>query len=116
MHAMKKIHFNLYILSILIVASAGCTREYVFINRRLPETTLAAGDARLTGKDLHLSSDTAYVLATNLSRDSGQSLSIEAGTLIKVMDKLAIIINPGATIDAKGTAERPIVFTSTALM
>ncbi len=56
--------------------------------------------------------DTVYVLGTILVRSAGQSLSIQAGTLIKVKNKLSITIQPGATIEAVGTPEAPIVFTS----
>lgn len=112
---MNKHNIYIYVLS-LIAALISCKKSSVFVDRRLPETTLAANDPRLSVKDLHLSKDTAYLLAADLTRDSGQTLSIEAGTLIKVMDKLSIVINPGATIDAKGTATNPIVFTSSATM
>ena len=100
----------------LMVSSAACKRESVYVSRRLPQSIITAGDARLIPSTLHLSKDTAYVLATDLVRDSGQVLSIEAGTLVKVMDKLSIVIHPGAAIDARGTEKDPIVFTSSAVM
>jgi len=111
---MKNNKACLYILFIVTASLFSCKKDSIYVNRRLPETTIAAGDPRLASNIIHLSKDTAYILGTNLRRDSGQTLSIEAGTLIKVMDRLSIVINPGATIEAKGDAGAPIVFTSSA--
>lgn len=63
-------------------------------------------------KVLHLVSDTVYVLNTPLTRESGEQLIIEPGTLIKVVPGSEIRILPGALIVANGTQEQTIVFTS----
>jgi hypothetical protein len=107
---------TIYILFVLTGVSFGCKKESVFVDRHLPETTIAGNDPRLALKDIHLSKDTAYLLGTDLVRDSGQTLTIEAGTLVKVMDKVSIIIHAGAAIEARGTATSPIVLTSSAAM
>jgi hypothetical protein len=109
---MKNNKIAFYLLLLLTAGSFGCKKDSPFIHRHLPETTINGNDPRLSSDNIHLSKDTVYILAAYLGRDSGQTLSIEAGTLIKVKDRLAIIINPGATIEAKGTASDPIVFTS----
>lgn len=106
----RNTRYYLFIIAILI----GCKKESVFRDRALTEVTIAAGDSRLAGQLIHFSKDTVYILQTNLTRDSGQTLSIDAGTLIKVADRLSITINPGASIEAKGTATEPVVFTSSA--
>jgi len=106
----------IFILFLLTGVSFGCKKASVFVDRRLPEATIDAADPRLRSKEIHLSKDTAYLLGTDLIRDSGQTLTIEAGTLIKAMDKVSISILAGATIEARGTVTSPIVFTSSAAM
>lgn len=106
-----------YFLPLLIVLTTlivGCKKSSEFQQKAKPELTLYPGDARLLSQTLHLYKDTVYILAVNLERDSGQSLVIDAGTLIKVNNKLSITLKPGSTIEAKGTSDEPIVFTSSA--
>jgi len=66
---------------------------------------------------VHLYKDTVYTLASIFTRESGQQLIIDEGTLIKITPGDAggaININPGGTIIANGTPAAPIVFTSNA--
>ena len=102
------------ILILTMISLFSCTKETISKSYLKPQITLFAGDARLTDNVLHLVKDTDYVLASDLTRYSGQMLKIDAGTLIKVNDGIAITVNPGATIEAIGTATDPIVFTSSA--
>lgn len=44
--------------------------------------------------------------------ESGATLTIQAGTIIKGLNKGTLIIKPGGKLIAKGTATSPIVFTS----
>ena len=58
-----------------------------------------------------------YVLTTRVAVQSGATLTIEPGTLIKGAagtgaNATALIIARGATLNAKGTATKPIIFTS----
>jgi hypothetical protein len=55
-----------------------------------------------------------YLLKGYIYVRSGATLTIEPGTIIKgdKDTKGSLIIEPGAKIEAKGTAEKPIVFTS----
>jgi hypothetical protein len=101
-------------LPLLLLYGQACKKYSPFIKRAKPEITITGNDSRLAERSIHLSRDTVYILSTWLARDSGQDLTIDAGTLIKVEDNIAIIIRQGATIQAKGTATEPIVFTSTA--
>lgn len=101
-----------FLLSILIGFS--CTKENIYKEYGKPEVTIRAGDNRLANDIIHLQKDTVYVLATDITRYQGQTLQVDAGTLIKVNDGLSITINPGAKIEAIGTATQPIIFTSSA--
>jgi len=82
-----------------------------------------SGDATtetLTGEiksDKTLSADRFYLLSGKTYVADGVTLTIEPGTIIKGKEGTgslasALIISRGATINACGTAEQPIVFTS----
>src|SRR5215813_2464995 len=87
-------------VSLLVFSCLSCKKESIYQHKSKPEVTVAAGDFRLYQSTIHLSKDTVYILASNLVRDSGQSLIIDAGTLVKVNDKISITIKSGAVIDA----------------
>lgn len=79
---------------------------------------LGLAEADLSGPiaaDRHLSADTTYFLTGVVSVEAGATLSIEPGTLIlgdASVQPTALIIKQGGMIDAQGTADAPIVFTS----
>ena len=100
---------------LFMLLGQACKKYQPFTQTPMPEVTINAGDTRLSNNSIHLSKDTVYLLTTSIYRDSGQDLTIDPGTLIKVNDNLSINIRPGATIQAKGTAAAPIVFTSSAI-
>jgi hypothetical protein len=58
--------------------------------------------------------DKIYLLKNIVNVTSGATLTIEAGTLIKgdKASKATLVINRGGKIEAVGTADKPIVFTS----
>lgn len=60
--------------------------------------------------------DKFYLLKGNVYVQSGAELTIEPGTIIlgDKVTKGALVITRGAKIHAKGTAEKPIIFTSSA--
>ena len=71
----------------------------------------------LISEDVTWYSDTIYEMAGKVVVDSGATLTIQPGTLIKSRDgqgslSTALIVARGGMIDAQGTAEAPIVFTS----
>lgn len=60
-------------------------------------------------------SNNVYRLVGNISVKNGATLTIEPGTVIRggaVSDKSCLIITMGSKINAQGTAQNPIVFTS----
>ncbi len=64
-----------------------------------------------------LTADRIYELAGRVIVEEGVTLTIEAGTILKGREgqnttASALIISRGAKIDAQGTAEKPIIFTS----
>ena len=100
-----------FVFASLACILSGCQKESVFLTRPKPEVIIKANDPRLKQAVIHFSEDTVYVLKTDLIRNAAQLLKIDAGTLVKVAENIAIIINDGAEIDAVGTATEPIVFT-----
>jgi len=78
--------------------------------------TWTDADMAAAGDMVHWTSDKKYVLNGLVFVNSGQTLHIEAGTVIQGMageaeNASALIVARGATIMAHGTAEAPIIFT-----
>ncbi|MDB5256405.1 MAG: hypothetical protein JWM14_1100 [Chitinophagaceae bacterium] len=67
----------------------------------------------LTGTT-NLTADTKYLLKGFVYVPSGSTINIQAGTVVTGQVQAALIIEPGATINAIGTASNPIIFTSAA--
>ncbi|MEM1043000.1 MAG: T9SS C-terminal target domain-containing protein [Bacteroidota bacterium] len=64
-----------------------------------------------------LSADTTYYLSGFVFVNSGQTLTVEAGTVVRGLpgageDASALIVAQGGRIEASGTATNPIIFTS----
>lgn len=100
-------------IATLIMLVASCKKEIEIIQKKNPEVSLDAN--RLAATVINLNKDTVYLLASNLVRNANEVLNIEAGTLIKVKNNLSIIINTNGKINANGTPDNPIIFTSDAL-
>jgi hypothetical protein len=82
-----------------------------FANAQLDSVVITAGSIT---SNTTWSSDKIYVLDSYTYVIAPAVLTIEPGTIIKGRKgtKASLIITSGAKIEAKGTAERPIVFTS----
>lgn len=76
-----------------------------------PESYVLSGDV---AANKTLSNDKAWTLKGYVYVKSGATLTIPAGTIIKsdIVEKGALIVEPGGKIMAEGTAAKPIVFTS----
>jgi hypothetical protein len=80
-------------------------------------TTLNDGTIRIegsTGKDYTFETTKSYLLSGFVYVDSGATLTIQPGTIIRgdKASKGTLIIRRGGKINANGTAQAPIVFTS----
>lgn len=62
--------------------------------------------------DVELESTSNYILSGNVTVRSGSTLHIQPGTTIYGEALSTLVISIGATINASGTKEEPIVFTS----
>lgn len=83
-------------------------------NKPEPQEKIVTG---LLSEDTYWYSDTVYEMAGKVVVDNGVKLTIEAGTIIKSRDgqgslSTALIVSRGGMIDAQGTANDPIIFTS----
>jgi hypothetical protein len=78
------------------------------------ETVIVSGTIQ---EDQTWNKNTVYVLDGKVVVDGGATLTIEAGTIIKGAEGVqtqasALIIDRDATLNANGTAQEPIIFTS----
>jgi hypothetical protein len=106
-------------LCISIVFMAGCEKnDTVKTSRALPEKNLSdklfasSGSQPSRIQSLRLDQDTVYLITESISRQAGEQLIIEEGTLIKLSPGVGISIEPGAIISANGSPTRPIIFTT----
>lgn len=102
----------------LLLCMPGCKKaEDVTIAAAKPERTLESFFGKDIGtnrpKLIHLYSDTVYTISQSMTREAGEQLVIDAGTVIK-SSGAGITINPDGVLLANGTQENPIVFTSLA--
>ncbi|MFM9907956.1 MAG: hypothetical protein ACKVOW_01335 [Chitinophagaceae bacterium] len=104
---------------LILVHNYGCKKsDAIKTARQKPEINLiteipgTGGNPSSRIKQIHLDKDTVYVLSTTVTREVGEELIIDAGTVIKMAPSASITINPGAIISAKGNRNEPIVFTS----
>jgi hypothetical protein len=106
---------DVFLLLLLLVT--GCKKaEDVTSSTVKPEVILK--ESRI--KAIHLYHDTVYILNSQFTRQDGEQLIIDEGTIIKAVPGFTangtagITISPGATILANGSSKNPIVFTSAA--
>lgn len=85
----------------------SCNYDYEYPNR-LPT---------IIDTDMTLTNDTIWTIAGRVSVTNGATLTIEPGTILKGAsgsgsNACALVIARGGKINAQGTAEQPIIFTS----
>ncbi|MEY4334870.1 MAG: hypothetical protein RLZZ196_3620 [Bacteroidota bacterium] len=117
---------QLFFLSLAFLAITGCRKieadgekEIIIVNQPVNNTTTAGNTITLSGritKDTTLYAKDFNYLSGIVYITKGVTLTVEAGA--KVMGKFsgadvsALVICRGAKIIAKGTVDKPIVFTS----
>jgi len=106
-------------LAALLLMLGACQKDMSEkVSRAMPEKSLSDKIFLTQGGQpqrvpvIRLSKDTVYVLSEPFRRLQGEQLIVEAGTLIKVVPGVDIIIEPGGWIEANGTEASPVVFTS----
>ncbi len=98
------------LIGALAVSAVSCKKKTTD-DDTTPETNVLTGDVT-TNKSL--TADKTWTLKGYVYVKSGATLTIPAGTVIKsdVVEKGALIVEPGGKLVAEGTAAKPIVFTS----
>lgn len=102
------------LLLVSVIFLPACKKaEDIKISSPKPEKDLVVEINSKRVKTVHLFKDTVYNLINSISREAGEVLIIDPGTLIKCLDNTTgITINPGGQLLANGTQNEPIVFTS----
>ena len=121
---MKKKNLRLILTSVLLggsVVLTSCKKEDTTpISTPTTVETAKTGEKTITGivtKDVTWYSDTIYYLDGKVFVQSGVTLTIQPGTIIKGKEGTgtlasALIITQGGKINANGTIDKPIIFTS----
>ncbi len=83
-----------------------------------PEVNITDADMIAAANDVYWTKANTYILEGFVFVNEGQTLHIEAGTVIKSKpgegeNATALIVARGGTIMANGTADEPIIFTTT---
>ena len=121
------------LLSLLIIGLSSCTSEpqtifeteviteTVTVTTSIPEVTpetekVSSGGIYYIDEAVTWTNDRIWIMDGKVVVRSGGSLTIEAGTIVKSesaqgVDATALIIAGGATFNANGTADSPIIFT-----
>ncbi len=122
---MKKFFLSVAFASALLV-SCGDDDQPIVITEQPTETPTDTPDdnvdATLSGEineDLTLTADTIWELDGRVTVTAGNTLTIEPGTIIKAFagqeaNASVLVIARGGKIEANGTADAPIIMTSTA--
>lgn len=106
---MKKLKFLFLTIMCASIVITSCKKKTVEPDPIAPETISGDITANKT-----LTADRVWVLSGYVRVLNNATLTIEAGTVIKgdKLTKAALIIERGGKINAVGTADKPIVFTS----
>jgi hypothetical protein len=103
---------------VFLLLSACQKPDAVRTSRDKPEKTLSAtfipspGAAPERINTIRLFKDTVYNITENFTREAGEQLVVDAGTVLKIVPGVGINIAQGAIIAANGTPTEPIIFTS----
>ncbi|MDZ7744091.1 MAG: hypothetical protein U5Q03_20750 [Bacteroidota bacterium] len=101
----------LYLLIVMIAASCRDSNYYI------DEDSVVISDGGAGTGTTSWTSDKSYLIEGKVFVNDGQTLTIEAGTVIRARvgqgnASSALIVARGGRILAKGTAEKPIIFTA----
>ncbi|HMO39433.1 MAG TPA: hypothetical protein PKC76_17660 [Saprospiraceae bacterium] len=111
---MKNLLLNYFAFAILLLAVAACDDK----DNNTPDPDPTPGDelVELSGTltTRTLTADKKYILRGQVFVRDGQVLTVEPGTVIfgDKRTRATLIIDKGGRLEANGTVDRPIVFTS----
>ena len=95
--------------------------SFLCIVQSFAQTTVSISDTDLQpGGSYYWTNDTVYILDGLVFLETGSTLDIEPGTVIKFTSRAdvgnpsALVITRGAKIYAEGTVSNPIIFTAEA--
>ncbi len=104
------------IITVIVKGQTATSSTSFTVGAAPVTTTIIQGELTPTSdpKLLNWTADQKYLLKGYVYVTAGTTLNIAAGTIIKgdKASKGALIIEPGAKINAVGTASKPIIFTS----
>jgi hypothetical protein len=107
-----RLSFN-WLLPCCMLLAAACKKESTFLKGK-PIAVINGFDQRFQANRVALSSDSVYLVISDISIRNGQEFFIGAGTLLRIKDGIVIRVQPGGVINAAGTANAPVIFTSAA--
>jgi len=108
--------FSIGCLGFALTCIPGCKKaEDITISAAKPEKDIKSffgtDNSVNRPKVIHLYSDTVYNVSESFTREAGEQLLIDEGTVLKAATA-TITIKPGGVLLANGTSDHPIVFTS----
>jgi hypothetical protein len=98
----------IYSFCTLVFFAWGCKKEPIILKRAKPQIKVGAG--RMLQDTVHFVKDTVYILQNNVVIENKKVWIIDAGTLIKIDNNIAIDISETGYLKATGTATEPVVF------
>jgi hypothetical protein len=113
---MKKLILSATVISSMILGSCSSDDDSLIV----PQPPVVGDEITVSGsieEDQTWTKDKVYILDGKVVVDGGATLTIEAGTVVKgaqgqQTQASALIIDRDATLNANGTAQEPIIFTS----
>ena len=108
---------GLFLALVVALFSAACSKKSAIIDPPVTDTTKTSNTVTVTGDIATATTwkaDKIYLIKGFVYVTNGATLTIEPGTLIKgdKASKGTLTVTRGAKIMAVGTADKPIVFTS----
>lgn len=105
-------------VTLTVTDANGNTDDATAVITVVEEITEITVSGNITG-EVNWTSNITYTLDTRVTVESGATLNIEAGTVIKGAagqgaNSTALVVARGGTLNASGTAAAPIIFTSVA--
>ncbi|MDC1237096.1 S8 family serine peptidase [Polaribacter sp.] len=100
-------------IKFILTAWSGPNQEYMSDPIQIIITsTKAIIFSDYISEDLTLTNDTEWIFTNSMIISNGATLTIEAGTVVKMSENTKIIVDPYSKLYSNGTAENPVIITS----